>query len=98
MVRRSQVPGIDQEIDVHKDHLFVRLPFGLSEYFPSVVQMREIAFPQIDRLGSKWSLRNKGVRHAFEAMAQRFVHNRLQRRISRFLNLLEKGCDIVIQT
>jgi hypothetical protein len=98
VVRRSQIPRVDQKIDVHQKHLFVRLAFRFGEYFPNVIQIREIAFPQVGWLGSKRPFGSGGLSHAFEPPAQRFVDDLLQSRISFLLNPLEKSHYVIIQT
>jgi hypothetical protein len=98
VVRRSQIPRVDQEIDIDQEHLFMRLAFCFGEYLPCVVQIRKIAFSQINRSGSKLLFINSGLSHAFEPLTQGLVYNLFQSRISFFLNLLEKYNDIIIET
>jgi len=76
----------------------MQLPFRFGEYFPSVIQIREIAFSQVGWPGSKRLLRNGGLSHAFESQTQGIVDNLFKSRISFIFSLLEKSCDIVIQT
>ncbi len=76
----------------------MRLAFRFRKNFPSVIQIREIAFSEIDRPRSKRFFTHGRLRHAFEPPTQSFVHNLFQSRISFFLNLLEKGRDIIVET
>ena len=66
-------------------HLVARLAFRPGEYFPSVIQIREIALPQIDCMSSERLLGNDGLAHPFESVAKRFVDDLLQCRLSPFV-------------
>jgi hypothetical protein len=76
----------------------MQLAFRFRENYPSIIQIREIACPQIDWLRSKRYFRNDWLTHSFEPQTQSFVDNLFQTHICFPTNVLEKGCDIVIET
>jgi len=75
-VRRSQIPRVRS---TRSTILFVQIAFCFGEHFPSIIQIREIAFSQVDWLRSKWIFGNDGLVHSGPAAGLRLCFRAYQR-------------------